>query len=153
MRKELKAEYDRKYYLKHKEKKAAQSKLWREKNKDKIKSSRVKYYRDNKHKCDLKNKEWARINPDERKAILKKYARSHKGKATLKKANLADRTRYPERHRARNAVNLKIYRGKLKRGTCHCGKVGQAHHEDYTKPLEVIWLCSTHHAEHHRSIV
>lgn len=32
-----------------------------------------------------------------------------------------------------------------------CGnKKSDGHHYDYTKPLEVIWLCKKHHGEHHR---
>jgi ribosomal protein S27AE len=55
--------------------------------------------------------------------------------------------RYPERVEARNAVSYAIRRGKLKRKPCVvCGseKV-QAHHEDYLKQLEVVWLCRKHH--------
>lgn len=47
-----------------------------------------------------------------------------------------------------------IYGGKLTRGACcKCGaeKV-DAHHEDYTKPLDVIWLCRKHHHELHKNI-
>ena len=32
-----------------------------------------------------------------------------------------------------------------------CGNAkAQAHHDDYGKPLDVRWLCTTHHAEWHR---
>jgi hypothetical protein len=32
-----------------------------------------------------------------------------------------------------------------------CGSLkSEAHHEDYSKPLEVIWLCRRHHMERHR---
>lgn len=37
------------------------------------------------------------------------------------------------------------------RGVCkECGeKKTQAHHPDYSKPLDIIWLCKKHHAELH----
>ena len=48
--------------------------------------------------------------------------------------------------------NNAIKAGKIVRQPCAvCGveKV-HGHHEDYTKPLEVDWLCSKHHMERHR---
>lgn len=39
--------------------------------------------------------------------------------------------------------------GKLKKEKCFCGKAGQPHHEDYSKPLDVIWLCPKHHTARH----
>jgi len=30
-----------------------------------------------------------------------------------------------------------------------CEEKSQAHHGDYTKPLEVVWLCMTHHRQYH----
>lgn len=52
---------------------------------------------------------------------------------------------------ARNAVKNAVRKGTLARKPCErCGspKVS-AHHHDYSKPLDVIWLCGTHHAEAH----
>ena len=49
----------------------------------------------------------------------------------------------------------KIYyscRRKLQRQPCEIcqNPKSQAHHHDYTKPLEVTWLCQTHHSLAHR---
>ena len=35
-----------------------------------------------------------------------------------------------------------------------CGVEGriEAHHPDYSKPLEVVWLCRIHHVEAHRVV-
>jgi len=48
------------------------------------------------------------------------------------------------------SVRKKVYtalrNGKLVKQPCHCGNVKvEAHHEDYSKPLEVKWLCKQHH--------
>ena len=53
----------------------------------------------------------------------------------------------PEKNRARNVVAYYFRTGKIKKSPCrNCGdpKV-EAHHADYSKPLEVIWLCHFHH--------
>jgi len=53
---------------------------------------------------------------------------------------------------ARTLVRSKISQGELKREPCErCGSTNvHAHHDDYSKPLQVRWLCPTHHAEVHR---
>lgn len=52
---------------------------------------------------------------------------------------------------ARNLVFNRIKNGKMIKGLCNigidCKGRLEAHHEDYTKPLEVIWLCTKHHRE------
>jgi hypothetical protein len=54
-------------------------------------------------------------------------------------------------------VRLAVRRGKLIKPTScdECGTPGkgiglQAHHADYTKPLDVAWLCPTCHAGRHQ---
>lgn len=61
--------------------------------------------------------------------------------------------RYPEKIRARQRVYYHKRAGNIIPGCCeHCEtKEGiTAHHPDYTKPLEVVWLCVDCHAELHR---
>jgi len=55
---------------------------------------------------------------------------------------------------AHGAVERALKRGDLVRQPCErCGASGaKAHHDDYSNKLEVIWLCSTHHAERHREL-
>lgn len=53
--------------------------------------------------------------------------------------------------KTRSDTRRAISRGVLTRGLCEvCGsKKVQAHHDDYSKPLSVRWLCPVHHAELH----
>jgi len=55
------------------------------------------------------------------------------------------------RYKAHWTVANEIRNGRLRRGGCEvCGESPtDAHHDDYKKPLEVRWLCRTHHCEHH----
>ena len=59
----------------------------------------------------------------------------------------------PEVHAAHDAVETAIANGSLVRQPCEvCGvERVDAHHDDYSKPLDVRWLCRGHHLEHHRS--
>lgn len=59
--------------------------------------------------------------------------------------------RNKEKHAAHSTVYRAIKRGELKRLPCFCGNIKvHAHHEDYSKPLEVEFLCSKHHKERHK---
>ena len=51
---------------------------------------------------------------------------------------------------AHASVQYALKAGTLLRKPCEkCGEKAQAHHDDYTKPLEVRWLCVRHHNDHH----
>lgn len=57
---------------------------------------------------------------------------------------------YALRREAVYKVHNAIRDGHMVRGNCEvCGELAQGHHDDYSKPLEVRWLCRVHHVEHH----
>ena len=94
-----------------------------------------------------------------RYSLLCKNCRSQSGKQNgnwkggISKNNyaykLVQKERYPERVKARDVLIHAIKDGRIQRGRCEeCGEENaQAHHDDYSKPLEVRWLCRKHHAE------
>lgn len=61
---------------------------------------------------------------------------------------------HPEQRRARRKVMQAVIAGNLRRPSrCpSCRRRGrvEAHHEDYSAPLEVIWLCRRCHCRLHR---
>ena len=59
--------------------------------------------------------------------------------------------RYPEKIKARTLLLRAVKENKMKRGSCIiCGDINShGHHEDYSKPLEVVWVCRKHHREIH----
>lgn len=61
------------------------------------------------------------------------------------------RKRDPQRSIARNAISNALRAGRLARLPCQmCGsEKTEAHHTDYSKPLDVMWLCRKHHLEQH----
>lgn len=71
-----------------------------------------------------------------------------------KEKNAIARQKYAERVRARQIIRNNIYRGKLSRQPCEvCGNPkSEAHHDDYSRPLDVVWLCPAHHAERHAQL-
>jgi hypothetical protein len=96
--------------------------LWRTRRKDHVNSLK---------------RAWRKANPDK-----------------VRKETREQRAKNPKAYKARTAVANALATGKLKKSLCaFClnSKV-QAHHLDYSKPLEVVWLCAEHHGMHHRLI-
>lgn len=76
------------------------------------------------------NRDRQRVNPEPHKKALIRWTEKH-----------------PERKKAANAVSNAVRDGRLTKKPCEvCGATKvEAHHDDYTKPLEVRWLCNSHH--------
>ena len=68
------------------------------------------------------------------------------------KSNHIWRAKNPEKRSAHAQVSQALRAGVLRKTPCVvCGDVRvHGHHEDYTKPLDVIWLCSACHGRAHR---
>jgi hypothetical protein len=82
---------------------------------------------------------------------MREYRARKKARGEKIPSDLRYRKRDPVKKRAWNAVSGAIRSGKLKRQPCEiCGDPNsQAHHDDYSRPLDVRWLCRAHHEEHH----
>ena len=94
------------------------------------------------------SKEWMRAyhrDYQKREDIRKILA--ERAKERLK--NPHHRPKILARYRAKWAIAT----GRLIRQPCEkCGNPKtQAHHDDYSKPLDVRWLCVEHHVEFHRA--
>ena len=95
-----------------------------------------------------------RANDPNRVMARKEYAQSEQGKLSHKKSLINYREKFPMKYAAHvifgNAIkNKKIVRGFIC-SKCSSDKKIEGHHDDYTKPLEVRWLCESCHKEWHR---
>ncbi len=86
-------------------------------------------------------------HPEEMRAAVREYGRKHKKEMQLRTEQWAKKN--PKKTSAHAKVYYAIKIGKLKKENCYCGKRAHAHHDDYNKPLDVLWLCPIHHKERH----
>ena len=64
--------------------------------------------------------------------------------------------KYREQAHCHRVIYAQIRAGKLIPGPCaRCGATEnvEAHHHDYSKPLEVTWYCHTCHRRHHTRLI
>lgn len=63
----------------------------------------------------------------------------------------ASAARHPGHVSARRQVRSAIESGRLERQPCECcgAQRTHAHHDDYSRPLQVRWLCRKCHDQHH----
>lgn len=97
-------------------------------------------------------------NYRERRQQYIEYERKRFKDATRKKKAIeyaaSGRRRSPEKSIARQRTARAIKSGKLLPRPCKVcgGKNVQAHHSDYSRPLDITWLCYAHHMEAHGKI-
>lgn len=84
----------------------------------------------------------------------KEYAKTEQGVQARKKAELSYRKRYPMKYAAHILFRNAVRDGKVARqvfcSECNSTVKIEAHHDDYSKPFEVRWLCECCHKEWHR---
>lgn len=83
---------------------------------------------------------------------LKKYRHTESGKFNSRKAVYKSIKKHIDKQKARWKLYRNIRSGKIiKPKSCVCGNSPvEGHHEDYSKPLEVKWLCRSCHSNLHR---
>jgi hypothetical protein len=134
-------------------------------------------YRNNCKTCYNGNRKQARLNNIEHyREYIKIQSRlrrkTQKGREERRKQRKAQynkdaekqkayasnyRVTYPERKKAHNIVNNAIRDEKITRpdacSICNSNTcIIQAHHLDYCKPLDVIWVCPSCHKEIHKNL-
>lgn|SRR5579883_3355 len=129
------AERIRIYNLENKERRAATFKDWRERNPERFKELCKKWMSENRSRIKVYMQKYRQEHRDHRDPA-KRYKYNHSPKQTA-------------RMRLRNARKS----GKVMRPE-HCSKCGlvcipEGHHPDYSKPLEVVWLCRICHGAIH----
>jgi hypothetical protein len=97
----------------------------------------IKYRKENLEKVRAYDRERGRLSHRKQKCI----------------ENTRKRRKDPDGYMAaHNAVARALKSGRLERMPCvMCGetKLVHAHHDDYSKPLDVMWLCVVHHKARH----
>lgn len=104
-------------------------------------------------KCKSCQKEYdrERLRDPKRMQMRRDYQKTEKGKAAHAKAVNNWRDKNQNKRAAHVIVGNAIRDGKLLKGkceVCNCEKVN-AHHDDYSKPMDVRWLCDIHHKDWH----
>ena len=112
------------------------------------------YYLKNLKALRAKSRRWQRNN----KSVGKRWKKANGKK--IRTTNRRLRKARPDRQRAYDAVARALRNGEIDREPCEsCGRSPKkvngrnrihAHHGDYSRPLEITWLCSRCHGLRHR---
>lgn len=102
--------------------------------------------------CHRANMKIRRLTNPSVQEYDRKRAKTPARKAKARAVSIRWREQNPDAYRAQTKVGNAIRDGKLKRQPCAlCGTENNvhAHHQDYSKPLDVKWLCAKcHHRIH-----
>ena len=83
------------------------------------------------------------------------YQKTENGKNAIKKSRQNYRKKFPMKYAAHIILGNAIRDGKIKKeflcSECKNGGQIHGHHDNYTKPLDVRWLCVKCHVEWHKN--
>ena len=105
------------------------------------------------NKCKKCARRYVNKNTVDKAEYYKEYDRKRAKEPERLAFNAANTKRWrkenPIAAKAHSAVNNAIRAKKLiKKPCCVCGEIKvHAHHEDYSKPLDVVWVCAYHHRQ------
>jgi hypothetical protein len=159
----------KKHRLENIEKYRENDKLYRESNPDKINQSVKKYRENNRQKMRNATRKWQLVNHDKIQAwrdenrdkvisysVKWKKNNPEKAIAMNRKSIKLQKKRYPEKTLARRITEKALRKRTIIRPmNCQiCNKIckPEAHHADYSKPLELVWLCRQCHANLHKHL-
>lgn len=86
---------------------------------------------------------------DKSKERNKKYLSTEKGKKYNREKSVRYRLRHPDKIKAVSMANKYLPDKLCEVGDCD--NIGEKHHEDYSNPLDVNYLCKDHHMGLHWS--
>lgn len=129
--KQKKAEYDRTWIAKNPNYK----KEYYHKNKDKFREYGRNRYKRVPEEYSEKSRKYRLENNEKYNECRKKWRKENVHKT-----------------KAHSNLHTAVENGSVVKKPCMiCGNITvEGHHEDYSKPLEVLWLCKKHHHEKHR---
>jgi len=141
----------KKYYEKNKELVRKRASEWNRSHEQRRKEITAKYIEKNKEKVKESHKRYSHKpeNKEKRRIWTRNYRKTERGRLLQKLSN----ERRAVQIKANMLINDKIKSGTIKRGNCiMCGLPNaQAHHPDYSKPLDIVWLCVKHHTDVHKN--
>lgn len=122
------------------QKRRAQGRSWAQRHPERQRELQRECYHRGPEKALERTKDWNRRNRSRKNATSQAW-----------------RERNKHRWAAQQAVRFMVLAGALERGPCEhagpdCRGDIQAHHEDYSKPLDVRWLCAHHHRAAHGQV-
>lgn len=114
------------------------------------------YYEANRERANQHARNGYLLTQEERIAQVNAYQMARRQadpgaySAMLSTRSKRWRERNPEKALAHSRFHHAVARGEIVKQPCEvCGADAEAHHDDYTKPLDVRWVCRKHHKALH----
>ena len=150
-------ENSRKHHHANREKRNLQRKKLYEENRQRFTDNQKKYYQKNKDKIRARVRERDKLPENREKNRKRTLSWAKKNSEKWYQYSKEYKDRNPEKVLAHQYVMWALRLGVLKKPN-NCEKCGlniklEAHHKDYSKQLDVMWLCRICHAHEHGKLL